>query len=113
MFLKIVRGVKLDNIKKINKEIDKLTQKGNIQQAIEYCQNMLVKEPEQIKLHIRLGDLYLDRHLDVYQAKQYIDDAITEYQKAAEVLIDNGEIYYKIGLALFSHHLYYHFANSL
>ena len=48
-----------------------------------------------------MGDLYLDRHLDIYQSKQYIDEAITEYQKAAEVLIDNSEIYYKIATALF------------
>jgi len=91
----------LENIKQINKKIDKLTKKGEIQKAIEYCQNLLLKEPSDTNLHIRLGDLYLDWHLDVYQAKQYIDEAITEYQKAAEVQIDNGEIYYKIGLALF------------
>ncbi len=78
-----------------------LSKKGDIEKAIEYCQNMLLKEPSQTNLHIRLGDLYLDWHLDIYQAKQYIDEAITEYQKAAEVLIDNGEIYYKIGLALY------------
>lgn len=101
MYQKAAWGFKLDNIKKINKEIDKLTQKGNIAQAIEYCQNMLAKQPEQTNLHIRLGDLYMDRHLDVYQAKQFIDEAITEYQKAAEVMIDCGEIYYKIGVALF------------
>ena len=78
-----------------------MTKNGDIQHAIEYCQSLLLKEPADTNLHIRLGDLYLDWHLDVYQAKQYIDEAITEYQKAAEVLIDNGEIYYKIGLALY------------
>ena len=62
---------------------------------------MLLNEPSNTNLHIRLGDLYLDWHLDIYQAKQYIDEAITEYQKAAEVQIDNGEIYYKIALALY------------
>ena len=91
----------MEDIKKIEKEIDKLTKNGEIQHAIEYCQNLLINEPTNTNLHIRLGDLYLDWHLDVYQAKQYIDEAITEYQKAAEVLIDNGEIYYKIGLALY------------
>ena len=91
----------MEDIKKINKKIDKMTRDGNIQQAIEYCQSLLLKEPSDINLHIRLGDLYLDWHLDVYQAKQYIDEAITEYQKAAEVQIDNGEIYYKIALALY------------
>lgn len=91
----------MEDIKKIEKTIDKYAKKGEIQQAIEYCQSMLLKEPVNTNLHIRLGDLYLDWHLDVYQAKQYIDEAVTEYQKAAEVLIDNGEIYYKIGLALY------------
>ena len=91
----------MENIKKINKKIDKWQKKGEIQRAIEYCQTLLLKEPSDINLHIRLGDLYLDWHLDVYQAKQYIDEAITEYQKALEVQIDNGEIYYKIGLALY------------
>ena len=91
----------MEDIKKIEKEINKMTKRGEIQQAIEYCQSLLLKEPSDTNLHIRLGDLYLDWHLDIYQAKQYIDEAITEYQKAAEVLIDNGEIYYKIGLALY------------
>ena len=91
----------MEDIKKIEKTINKFTKKGEIQQAIEYCRNLLMAEPADTKLHIRLGDLYLDWHLDVYQAKQYIDEAITEYQKAAEILIDNGEIYYKIGLALY------------
>ena len=91
----------MKDIKKIEKTINKLTKKGDIQKAIEYCQALLLKEPVNNNLHIRLGDLYLDWHLDIYQSKQYIDEAITEYQKAAEVLIDNGEIYYKIGLALY------------
>ena len=78
-----------------------MTKKGNVQEAIEYCQNLLLKEPSNMNLHIKLGDLYLDWHLDVYQAKQYIDEAITEYQKALEVQLDNGEIYYKIGVAFY------------
>ena len=87
--------------KKIDKTIDNFTKHGEIQKAIEYCQGLLLNEPSNTKLHIRLGDLYLNWHLDIYQAKQYIDEAITEYQKAAETQIDNGEIYYKIGIALF------------
>ena len=65
----------------IYKNIKKLTKKGKIQQAIEYCQDLISKDTTNPKLHIRLGDLYLDWHLSVYQAKQYIDEAITEYQK--------------------------------
>ena len=85
----------MENLKQIDKKIDKFKQQGEIQKAIEYCQNLLTKEPTNTNIHIRLGDLYLDWHLDIYQAKQYIDEAITEYQKAAEVLIDNGEIIIK------------------
>lgn len=91
----------MEDIKQIEKTINKLTKKGEIQQAIEYCQNLILKGNVDTNIHIRLGDLYLDWHLDIYQSKQYIDEAITEYQKAAEILIDNGEIYYKIGKALF------------
>ena len=91
----------MEDIRQIEKNITKYTKKGEIAQAIEYCQSLLLKEPQATNLHIRLGDLYLDWHLDIYQAKQYIDEAILEYQKAAEVLIDNGEIYYKIANALY------------
>ncbi len=91
----------MDNIKEINRQITKMTKKGQVQEAIEYCKRLLSDEPSNTNLHVRLGDLYLDRHLDIYQSKQFIDDAITEYQKAAEVLIDNSEIYFKIGNALY------------
>lgn len=91
----------MEDIKKIDKEINKLTKRGEIQQAIEYCQNLLIDEPTDTNLHIRLGDLYMDWHLDIYKSELYIDEAVTEYQKAAEVLIDNGEIYYKIAVALY------------
>ena len=89
------------DIKNINREINKLKKKGEIQKAIEFCQTILMKEPNRSDLHVRLGDLYMDWHLDVYQAKQYIDEAIIQYQRASEVLIDNGEIYFKIGFAFF------------
>ena len=89
------------NLKEINKKIDKLKHKGEIQKAIEYCQSVLLQEPSNPELNIRLGDLYMDWHLDVYQAKQYIDEAIIQYQKACETLLDNGEVYYKIGFAFF------------
>lgn len=91
----------MEDIRKIEKTINKFTKKGDIQHAIEYCQNLILKGNVDTNIHIRLGDLYLDWHLDVYQSNQYIDEAITEYQKAAEILIDSGEIYYKIGLALY------------
>ena len=50
-------GVILKDFKQIEKTINKLTKKGEIQQAIEYCQSMLLKEPVNTNLHVRLGDL--------------------------------------------------------
>ena len=91
----------MKNIKKIDKKINKMAKSGQIQQAIDYCKSLLDKEPANTNLHVRLGDLYLDRHLDIYQSKQFIDEAILEYQKASEVLIDNSEIYFKIATALY------------
>ena len=68
---------------------------------IERCQMDLKNDPTNPQLHVRMGDLYLQRHLDIYNAGQFIDDAITEYQLALESLIDSYEIYYKIGVAFY------------
>ena len=57
------------------------------------------EDPTNADLHLRLGDLYLAWHLDIYNSAQYIDEAITEYQRAMETYIDSAEIYYKIGRA--------------
>lgn len=89
------------NIKEVSKKINKFTHNGEVQKAIEYCQSILLEEPTNPELNVKLGDLYMDWHLDVYQAKQYIDEAIIQYQKACENLVDNGEIYYKIGFAFY------------
>ncbi len=86
---------------KIKKDIDKFYKTGNLQKAIECCQCALTKDPTNAELHVRLGDLYFEWHLDIHQAKQYLDEAITEYQRALESYIDSAEIYYKIGMAFF------------
>ena len=83
------------------KKINKIYQKGDVQKAIELCQIGLQKDPTNADLHVRLGDLYLAWHLDIYNSSQYIDEAITEYQRALETYIDSAEIYYKIGQAHF------------
>ncbi len=83
--------------KKINREL----KNGNVKSAIELCQIGLQKDPTNAELHLRLGDLYLEWHLDIYSSCQYIDEAITEYQVALESFIDSAEIYYKIGVAQF------------
>ena len=76
-------------------------QNAKVKKAIERCQLDLQKDPNNAKLHIRLGDLYLQWHLDIFNSCQYIDEAITEYQRALESYIDSAEIYFKIGQAHF------------
>lgn len=88
---------KTEDLKKINK----IYHKGDVQKAIELCQIGLQKDPTNADLHVRLGDLYLAWHLDIYNSFQYVDEAITEYQRALETYIDSADIYFKIGQALF------------
>ncbi|MCQ2788801.1 MAG: tetratricopeptide repeat protein [bacterium] len=90
----------LDNKNK-EKKVKKANKKSNIQKSIELCQINLQKDPTNADLHVRLGDLYLAWHLDIYNLSQYVDEAITEYQRALETYIDSAEIYFKIGLAQF------------
>ncbi len=87
--------------KDLTKKIQKESNSGNVKTAIELCQLGLQKEPTNADLHLRLGDLYLKWHLDIFNSHQYIDEAITEYQRALETYIDSAEIYFKIGRALF------------
>lgn len=75
--------------------------KGKMYDQIERCRLDLQKDPTNPSLHVRLGDLYMKWHLDIFNAGQYIDEAITEYQLALESLIDSCEIYYKIGVAFY------------
>ncbi len=81
--------------KKINKEF----KTGNVKSAIELCQLGLQNDPTNADLHVRLGDLFLAWHLDIHNSCQYIDEAITEYQRALETYIDSADIYFKIGQA--------------
>ena len=85
--------------KQLEKKINKEYKTGNVKNAIELCQIGLQDDPTNADLHVRLGDLYLAWHLDIYNSCQYIDEAITEYQRALETYIDSAEIYFKIGQA--------------
>jgi len=90
----------------MKKLIDDNSKKTTIKRSkmydqIERCRLDLQKDPSNPSLHVRLGDLYLKWHLDIYNACQYIDEAITEYQLAMESLIDSHEIYYKLGVAFY------------
>ncbi len=85
----------------IKKEIDKFHKSGNIQKAIEACRGALSQDENNAELHVKLGDLYMEWHLDIHQVKQYADEAITEYQRALESCVDSAEIYYKIAMAFY------------
>lgn len=87
--------------KNIKKEIDKFQKSGNIQKAIETCQGAIMQDENNAELHIKLGDLYMEWHLDIHQIKQYVDEAITEYQRALETCVDSAEIYFKIAMAFY------------
>lgn len=89
----------MNNTKQLEKKINKEYKTGNVKSAIELCQIGLQEDPTNADLHVRLGDLYLVWHLDIYNSCQYIDEAITEYQRALETYIDSAEIYFKIGQA--------------
>lgn len=80
---------------------NKSNQKNKVYVQIERCKSDLQKDPTNPMLHIRMGDLYLRRHLDIFNAEQFIDEAITEYQLALESLLDSYEIYYKLGVAFY------------
>ena len=89
----------MNNAKLLEKKINKERQTGNVKNAIELCQLGLREDPTNADLHVRLGDLYLEWHLDIYNSCKYVDEAITEYQRALETYIDSAEIYFKIGQA--------------
>ena len=91
----------MTNTKELTKKINKECNSGNVKTAIELCQLGLQNDPTNADLHLRLGDLYLKWHLDIFNSYQYIDEAITEYQRALESFIDSAEIYFKIARALF------------
>ena len=88
-------------IREIRAQIDKMHRGGQLKKAIELCQSALKADPTNPDLHIRLGDLYIEWHLDIHQPKQYVDEAITQYQRALEANLDNPVIHYKVGVALY------------
>ena len=87
----------------LEKEIETInkTRTGKVFREIEKLRLTLAKEPNNPKLHIRLGDLYVAWHLDISNSFQYIDEAITEYQIALESCMDSPELFYKLGKAFY------------
>lgn len=91
----------MNTTQQLEKKINRTYKSGNVKKAIELCQTGLKDDPTNADLHVRLGDLYLAWHIDISNSCQYIDDAITEYQRALETYIDSSLIYFKIGQALY------------
>ena len=89
------------NINKIRKDLNKVYNKRGLDSAIEECQLLLSKNPNNADLHTILGDLYLESHLDVRGSRKFADEAITEYQRALEMNIDSPLLFFKIGVAHF------------
>ncbi len=87
--------------KLVEEELKENRKKNKMFDQIERCKLDLQKDPTNPSLHVRMGDLYLKWHLDIYNSGQYIDEAITEYQLATESLLDSYEIYYKLGVAFY------------
>lgn len=83
-------------IENINK-----TKSSKVFREIEKLRLSLTKDPNNAKLHVRLGDLYVAWHLDITNSYQYIDEAITEYQIALESYMDSPELFYKLGKAFY------------
>ncbi len=88
-------------LNKITDKIKKLEKRGNLSSAIEVCQTALKDDPTNPELHIRLGDLYLQKHLDIFQPKIYLDEVINHYQMALESNLDSDEIHYKLGVTFY------------
>lgn len=81
--------------------IGKMKKQGAVEKAIELCLGALLNNPNNANMHILLGDLYLEKHLDITQAQNFIDEALNEYQLALEIDINNLDIYYKLGCAFY------------
>lgn len=82
-------------------KIDKLTKKGSFKEALDLCNELIKQDPTDADYLIKLGDLYLEWHLDIYEPKQYIDEAVTVYQRALEINLNSPIIHFKIGTAFF------------
>lgn len=87
--------------KEIINKINRLKKSGKFDKAIEFCRSVLEKDPSNADLHIKLGDLYLEWHLDIYQHRQYLDEAVTEFQMALETYLKSAPLHYKIALAFY------------
>ena len=99
--------LKLEETKetKISKELENkilaLKHQMKLEDAISVCKTAIESDPTNAKWHIYLGDIYIQKHLDIFESRQYIDEAVTEYQRALESNINPTVVHYKIAHARF------------
>ena len=87
--------------KALENKILSLQRSMKLEDAINVCKTAIESDPTNARWHIYLGDIYVQKHRDIYNIKQYIDEAITEYQRALESNINPAIAHYKIGYAFY------------
>ena len=87
--------------KQFENKLTKMQKSGDYKMAVALCSSELQQNPANADLYVKLGDIYFDWHQNIYQPKQFIDEAITEYQRALEISLSSAEIHYKIGYAFY------------
>ena len=85
----------------VESRIISLKKSNRLEDAISACKTAIDSDPTNAKWHIYLGDIYIQKHRDIYSIKQYIDDAITEYQRALESNVSPAVAHYKIAFAFY------------
>lgn len=87
--------------KDLENKIISLQRSMKLEDAISVCKTAIESDPTNAKWHIYLGDIYVKKHRDIYNIRQYIDEAITEYQRALESNINPAIAHYKIAFAFY------------
>lgn len=87
-------------IKPLLEDIKKLQKNNKYDEAIEKSKQVLKSNPESADVRVILGDLYYEKHSNVFQASHTVDDAITQYQFALEMRTSSPIAHYKLGNAL-------------
>lgn len=89
------------DIEPVLKEVKKLSKLEKFDNAINRCKMAIKDVPDNADLHIELGDLFFEKHRNIYHPSDSIDDAINEYQIALEMKPSDAQLHYKLGRALY------------
>ena len=86
-------------LQELELKIISLSKNNKLEDAIKMCKTAIETYPSNAKWHIHLGDIYIKKHQDIYNIRQFVDEAITEYQIALEGNFDSAIGHYKIAFA--------------